>query len=443
MLKAGVAIRDITPDCQLEMAGYPGGRSAKIAHDPLYASAFYFENEKERVLILASDLICMSIDRAAELRMLIEKHTGIPRNNVMVGCSHTHSGPVTLGLEWQAVASRKEMYPQNNDKIRDRMLEAAKEAVETAFDAVVGWGSGRCGKEQGVGGNRHDAENGPCDPSVNVLAIRDLSGVLRGCVVNYSLHPTVLHADNLFYTADYPCYIRQTVNSKNPHMVFGFMVGATGDQSSRFFRRGQSFDEAKRIGGAIGQTAVEVLETLSYTGNVELASAAMPAVPPVKQFPSHEEALQKLDAAKKVYEELAEAQAPYSKVRAAQSLMEGALCVVNQTRSLQNMTLEELLEPNLPIECHAVRVGDCCFLGVGGECFVGLSDQIKAASPYALTILSCQTNGCTKGYLCTDEAFERQCYEAQATCFARGTERTVVEAAVQAIRMTGERRNAT
>ena len=110
MLKAGVAIRDITPKGKTYMCGYPdpADRSALMAHDPLYASAYYFENDKERMIFFTTDLINMTKDRANELRMLVEKHTGISRKNVAVSCTHTHSGPTPGGLLFAHLHAKQE-----------------------------------------------------------------------------------------------------------------------------------------------------------------------------------------------------------------------------------------------------------------------------------------------------------------------------------------------
>ena len=437
MLRAGVAIRDITPVCRLQTAGYPDpvGRSALMAHDPLYASAYYFANETEQMIFITSDLVSMSRDRANDVRMLIEQHTGISRRNVAVSCTHTHSGPITAGHEWERFDELGEVNPENNDRIRDLMLAAAKEAVATAFDAKLGWGTGVCGKEQGVGGNRHDPENGPCDPSVSVLAIKDLKDELRGCMVNYSLHPTVLHSENFFYTADYPCYIRETLNQKFPFLVFGFQMGSSGDQSSRFFRQGQDFGEAKRIGSAIGKEALRVLEGMEYVTEATLKSASVFVTPPIKDFPSHEEAARILEGSQKTYDDLVAANAPYAKIRAAQSIMEGSVFMEGFTRSLGKTTVKELLEHQLPIECHAFRLGQCCIVGIGCENFVAISQAAKAASPFEVTMMSSVTNGNTTGYVCTDEAYDRFCYEAQCSTFARGAQKALTDGVLEAMEL--------
>lgn len=435
MLKAGVAIRDITPLEKLQTAGYPDpiGRSALMAHDPLYASVYYFENDTTRMIFITSDIIWLSVDRANEIRMLIEKHTGVPRGNICVSCTHTHSGPITSGPEWENYEEKREVNPENTDRIRDLMLSAAKEAVANAFDAKIGWGKGICGKEQGIGGNRHNPENGPCDPSVNVLAIKDMQDNLRGCIVNYSLHPTVLHSENFFYTADFPCYIRETLNAQFPFMIFGFSMGSSGDQSTRFFRQGQDYNEAKRVGGAIGAEALRVLEKMTFVTEAALNSASVFAVPPLKTFPSHEEAVEILAKSRKKYEDLVAANAPYSEIRAAQSIMEGSIYTEGYARSLKGATVEEFYGGPIQVECQAMQIGGCCIVGLGVEQFVAIGHAIKDGSPFELTMIASLSNGVAVGYICTDEAYGRFCYEAQASVFAKGSEKALVNSALEAI----------
>lgn len=437
MLKAGVAVREITPQVFTLMSGYPdpADRGAIMAHDPLYASAFYFENEQTRMLFFTTDILNMTKDRANELRMLVEKHTGIPRKNIAVSCSHTHSGPSTAGNIWEHFEDPREQEPENNDRMRDLMLAAAKDAVNNAFEAKLGWGSGICGKEHGIGGNRHDPENGPADPSVNVLAIRDANDQLRGCMVNYSMHPTVLHDHNFFFTADFPCYIRETLQERYPFLIFGFQMGAAGDQSTRFFRTAQTYDEARRIGSTIGQVALEVLEHMTFVTEAELKCASVMVTPPLKTFPSHAEAAEKLAHSQKIFDDLVAANAPYSKTRAAQSVLEGSVFMEGFTRSLEKSSVEDILGRQLPLELFAMRLGDCCIICNPSEIFVEISNRIKAASPFGLTMVCATTNGSTTGYVCTDESYDRFCYEAQASTFAKGAAQALIDGSLQAMDM--------
>ena len=433
MFKAGVAVREITPKRKCLTCGYPipADRSAEICHDPLLCSAFYFENDGQRALFFCNDIINMTKDRCNELRMLVEKHTGISRKNVAVSCTHTHSGPVTGGDIWANFEQLHELEPENNDRMRDLMLEAAKEAVANAFEAKVGWGVGICGKEHGVGGNRHDP-NGLCDPSVSVLAIKDMTDQLRGCMVNYSLHPTVLHAGNYFYSADFPGYIRETLQEENPFLVFGFQMGSAGDQSSRFFRDGQSFDEAKRIGSAIGEVAKETISQMKFVSDAVVKCSSVYITPPLKEFPTHAEAVETLAKAQKIYDDLVASNAPYKQTRAAQSVLEGSIFMEGFTASLEKGDVDEILNRQLPLECHAMRIGNCCITSTPAENFVAVSLELKERSPFEVTMLSATTNGATTGYIPTDEAYDRFCYEAQASTFAKGAAKCLTEGLLEA-----------
>ena len=435
MLKAGVAIRDITPQQKILMSGYPEPkeRYALTAHDPLYSSAYYFDNGKEKMMFFCNDIINMTRDRCNELRMLVEKHCGIPRQNVAVSCTHTHSGPVSGSDIWKDFEAKGEMFPDNNDYIRDLMLEAAKEAVATAFDAEIGYGIGTCGKEKGMGGNRHNPD-GLADPSVNVLGIKDKKGQLRGCIVNYSMHPTVLQAENFRISADFPCYIREYLNEDNPYLVFGFNMGSSGNQSTRYFRKAQDFDEARRIGYLLAEEAKKVLDGMTYTDDIVMKANSVPAMPPLKKIPSLKDATATAEKAQADLDKLNAEKAPYPVVRSAECTLIGANFLTEMAASVERVgDLESILSDQLPLEVMAFRLGDCVFSCVSCENFVEVSKEVKDNSPFKYTFMSSLTNGCTKGYVCADYAYDEFCYEAQASTFAKGAAKVLAEACLKAI----------
>ena len=420
---------------KIHLAGYPDApeRDGLTTHDPLYCSAYYFDNGKEKMLFYCNDILNMTKDRCNEIRMLVEKHCGIPRQNVAISCTHTHSGPVTGGDIWQNLESKGEMYPAYNDYLRDQLVSAAKEAVETAFDAQVGFGIGTCGKEQGMGGNRHRPD-GPADPSVNVIGIRDLTGTLRGCIVNYSMHPTVMHKENYLISADFPCYIREYLNEDNPYMVFGFNMGSSGNQSTRFFRKGQSFDEARRIGYLLGEEAKRVLEGLQYTDELVLKSSSVPVYPPLKRVPPLKEAEETARKAQEQLDRLRAENAPYPVVQSADCTLIGSNFMKELAGAVERVgSLEALMENLIPLEANAFRLGDCVLMGVSCENFIEVSQAVKAASPFPYTFMSSLTNGNTRGYICADYAYDEFCYEAQASSFAKGAVQALVDGCLQAI----------
>ena len=75
MLKAGMARADITPPQGLELAGYPHyPRNNTGAHDPLYATCMYIENETTAVAMVSLDLLFFSKKHVQRVRKLAEEN---------------------------------------------------------------------------------------------------------------------------------------------------------------------------------------------------------------------------------------------------------------------------------------------------------------------------------------------------------------------------------
>src|SRR5438046_1203552 len=94
--KAGVAAQVITPKEAMWLAGY-GARTKPgdgKEHD-LYAKALAIEDPSGgRVVIVTSDLIGIPRSLAVAVSEQVAKKTKLPRERLMLTCSHTHCGPV-------------------------------------------------------------------------------------------------------------------------------------------------------------------------------------------------------------------------------------------------------------------------------------------------------------------------------------------------------------
>src|SRR6185436_7061790 len=87
------------------------------------------------------------------------------------------------------------------DRLANAIEESANQAWESRFPARVGVGAGRVA---GIGVNRRTPDKKPVDEEVGIIKIEDAQGQVRGVVMNYSCHPTVLGSDNLLATGDFP-----------------------------------------------------------------------------------------------------------------------------------------------------------------------------------------------------------------------------------------------
>ncbi|GHT95126.1 hypothetical protein FACS1894141_3160 [Spirochaetia bacterium] len=412
---AGVSEGIITPDFPAFLAGYPlpQDRYHQDVHDDLGVHCFYFSNHGVELGMISFDMGMISKKRTKQIRDGIARRCGIPGTNVSVSCTHTHSGPVSTTLPFFLWTDDREMYPHWLDFLVERAVEKMAEAKANSFSAELTIGKGHCGKEQGVGGNRRDKE-GVTDPDVCVLAIRETAGALRGLLVNYALHPTFLHAESRSISADYPGYIYEYFKQKNPSLVVGFLQGASGNQSSRHFRSGQNFDEAKRVGYALAREAERVLE--SAGGNTEpikdpeLFAASYEFYPPLFEIPSLDAAVRGEAKARQDLEDAKAAGKPYPLVRTLECTLIGAEHLLEIAEA--GPVAVKLIKENCPFEVQIMGIGENRLVYYSCEVFVEYSLRLKKESPSKNTFFITCTNGEANGYICTPEAHAEGGYEA-------------------------------
>ena len=94
-LYAGSAEVVITPPLGVSMAGYYHDRRADDVLDDLYARALVVQSGETAAALVVCDLIGLDRADTLEARAMIEERVGIPPTQVMICCTHTHTGPIT------------------------------------------------------------------------------------------------------------------------------------------------------------------------------------------------------------------------------------------------------------------------------------------------------------------------------------------------------------
>jgi len=90
-------------------------------------------------------------------------------------------------------------------------------------------------------------------------------------------------------------------------------------------------------------------------------------------------------------------------------------------------------EPDLvDLYLTCVSFGDIAFSGLPGEPFTEIGRQIKARSPFKMTIPCCCANG-YQGYFPTYDAFAEGGYEAGSARFKAGIAETLIEKSVELV----------
>jgi hypothetical protein len=265
--KAGAAKIAITPQQPLWLSGYAARtRPAEGKLQDLWVKALALEDGQGNVgLLVTLDLVGISRDVSLSIRTEITRRWHIPRANIFLAVSHTHSGPVVEG-------NLQTMYPLDAEQTRGvhayRLeLEASVlRAVSTALDqrrpAQLAWGTGKAdfavnrrnNKEPDVPKLRKDgALRGPNDHDVPVLAIYGAERQLVAVAFGYACHATVL--DGYLWSSDYPGAAQAALESAHPGAIALFWAGCGADQNP-LPRRQVSYVEQYGKALAVGVEAV-------------------------------------------------------------------------------------------------------------------------------------------------------------------------------------------
>ncbi|MGO8748652.1 MAG: neutral/alkaline non-lysosomal ceramidase N-terminal domain-containing protein [Thermoguttaceae bacterium] len=434
-LAAGTAVGEITPRLPAALFGYPHvERIASGIHDPLLASALYLKNPSGAVVLIALDLLLLEPPVARSIRRAVAQRLAIGEQCVLISCTHTHSGPVTAQL--LAWSDDRTIPPPDAEYLRflsDKVVETARLAAARATPAEIAW---TAADARGVGGNRHTAE-GVTDPEVGILAVRRAGGgPLLATALVYGMHPTVLHEDSALVSADFPHYARQHLRERfGEQLSVLYQMGLSGNQSPRFFVRGQTFAEAERLGRQLGQAVVASLERLAaadFDRECELRAVLRPVDLPPRPMPPVADAQAILAQCRAAYHRLQQQRATQPEVRTAECAVFGAEGTLTLARLNAGGAIGQALGDRRPIEVQAVRIGDGYLAGLPGELFAEYALEIKRRFADRVFVVSL-VNGDLQGYIVTPQAAAEGCYESLTALFQPEAGTQLVSAALEAL----------
>lgn len=415
-LRAGVAKNkfDIPPG--FRMGGYDNRESGNTGtHDNLYTKSLALDDGKNTLVIITNDLLAIDGEMTAIIRRKIRHQTGIPEYNILVCASHTHSGP-DLYMDGFISIAFDQATRELRTALTHTILENALNSLEHMCPAGLYIGKSFCSK---IAANRIDPAL-PSDPSINVLQVVNEAGETIAVLINYTCHPTVLGADNLLISADFPGAAERILEEHfMGKAVALFSNGACGNQSTRFTRRSQDFEEVERMGNLLAKSAIEAMENAVSCGDVELRAASRVVELPIRKLPPIEEALEHLKEAKELKDKAIAEKRPFSETRLAFTRYQGAYLTVKMIESGK-------LCKNLSGEIQILKIGDVELIGLPVELFVEYGLSIKQKSRSKNPIIIGYANDYL-GYVYTPEEAKRGGYEAWASPFASEAGTVLVE----------------
>ncbi len=434
-LTAGAAVRDITPKKPLFLAGYPRApRMAAGTHDPLLASALYLHDGATPLLLIGVDILFVSRQSADFCRAAIRQAAGIPAGNIMITATHTHSGPVTNDeLAWR---DDPVVPPPDAEYMREfhaGIIQAGVAACAAAQPAELAVTAARA---EGVGRNRIDPD-GPFDSEVGLLAVRRADDhQLFALDIIYGMHPTVLHEDSTQVSADFPHFVRRRIAAAVPGIACVYHTAPCGNLSPRYDVRGQTFSEAERLSGRLGEAIMRAVDGLAagdYRADVSLAAAVRRVSLVPNSFPTVAEAAARLRAAVAKHAGLAAQNAPHGVVRTAECEAFGAGNALTLARLQATGEMARRQRELGEAEVQVFRIGAVFLVGLPGEQFVEYALELKRQAPARAFVVSL-CNGELQGYIVTPAAAAAGGYEAAWAMFHPESGARLVSAALAMMR---------
>jgi hypothetical protein len=417
ILNAGSAAVDVSPRTPQFLFGYPHvSRMSTGVHDPLLSSALYLSDGRTELVVVASDVFSIGKEMVQRVRERITRMTGIPAAHIMVTATHTHSGPIVVRMinsEADPIVPAAD--PAYVRQLEDGIVEAATRAHGQAQPAEIGLA---VADGSGVGTNRHDPA-GPADPQVPVLIARNpKTGSYIAAMVVSSMHPTVLHEDSTLVSGDFPGMARQYLQEQawGRQCPVVWLTGPCGDQSPRHVTRGNTFEEARRLGAILGQSMARDTASIEYRPDVTLAVETSLVDLPRRDLPSVASAREIVEQAAAHLAGLQSSAALRAAVRTAECDLFGAEETLCLAMAAADGRLEAVAGSVMPAEIMAVRVGPWSFVGWPGETYVEFALAVKTHRPNCFVVSL--ANGELQGYLVTREAVRQNTYEALNAIFA-------------------------
>lgn len=268
--KAGAAKIVITPEKYLWMSGY-GGRTkpAEGKETGLWAKALVLEDAKRKKAVLVTlDLVGIDRELSQEVCRRIEKKYGLPREAIVLACSHTHCGPV-VGDNLRAMyfldAAQEQLVAEYTAQLKDKIVHVVGLALQKLAPAILSRGIGNAGFAVNRRNNKEKEVpqlieagtlKGPVDHDVPVLAVRDVAGKLIAVAFGYACHATVM--DYYKWSGDYPGFAQLELENAHPGAIALFWAGCGADQNPLPRRK---VELAKDYGKQLAAGVERVLKT--------------------------------------------------------------------------------------------------------------------------------------------------------------------------------------
>ena len=366
-LKVGASASRLVADDTLVIGGGIGPGKASGQEGELRAAAVVIEDPQgARVALVACDVLMLNRDILDQAARRIERETGIPFDHILINATHTHSSPTTVTVHGY---KREEAFTR---QVGEKIVEATIAATKRLGPATMYF---RLGEESSVGrnsrllladgtifwiGSRDDVvrPTGPFDPELPVWAFRRPGGSLEAVMFNHSTH---------------------TIGTQRPGVRSPCFYGLAAQSLEK--RDGGTF---LFFEGASGSTHNLDLKTPEMT--FRIAQAVKKALEQAQpRSVNHVKGIRSEFAFKvRHFDEAADDRAVTAYCTNRVTDKKGAQFIIDTFRASRK-ELSPHQGQSRTTWLQAILIGDIAIVGVPGEFFTVLGQEIKRRSPFRYT----------------------------------------------------------
>ena len=378
-LEAGYGECVITPPLGVELAGYGFylERRAVRVIDDLFARCVCVRLGEARAFLVSCDLIGFSVDDADRHRRRIASRWGATPAQVLLACTHTHSGPAT-----KPATGLGAMDPSYVERLPAWIDDAVERAVGDLRPCALRVGEGDVG---GIGYNRRGPGAGGADPRLRVARFERADR--RIFLLAYACHPvTVGRTGDV--TADWPGAVSARFGQQGDCGIV--LQGCSGEIDPVAVRQECGHgtpDDVLRTGERLASRAAAIAARADDTVAAGLAASERRVVLPLTVWSGERIGR--------------EARAFVERFGAFPGAARFAAEWERLARAAGSRLEARPFLDGVPIQ--AIGIGSLRILALPGEPFTGIGARVREACPGAWVVG--YANG-SVGYLPTREAYD-------------------------------------
>lgn len=437
-LQVGYARESILPNGQVNISGL-GNQGTRISEsnlDILYATCLAISENGTTILLFSTDTLTAKEEWTNEARMIINKATGVPMENIQIGGTHTHSGPAVGGDEdlvrkWKQIYMDALLYSAQ-DAIKD-LAPATLYATKVQTEQMAFVRHFKMDDGTYAGSNFGDWTRTPVSQATKadeemILIKIDREGEKKKDIMlmNFQAHPCFGYDISMTaLTADY-ISVARNVFEQQTDMKFIYFLGSAGNQntSSRISSENAPHNkDMTQYGTKLAQYAIDALPTMT----TPVEGAGVKTTQMKYEYKCNDYGQDRLEDARLVNKMWNESGDIHSCNAYAKSLGFYSVYQCNGIVSCSN------LPASMEMELNACSFGGIGFVAASYEMFSDSAKYIKENSPFEYTVISTCTNG-YNNYYPTKEAFEYGCYESYTARFGPGVAEDAAEQFVQMLK---------